>query len=117
MSLRKIVFKEALEETVSKVLNVLVGGQVANDYKKHVIDLSIARTDELIDTNVHSLKIVSYTTGATFSIKLFSPDKDALTESDLPPGSEIINLEPCNVYLSNPSQTGATLTIIVFKRV
>jgi hypothetical protein len=106
--IRDIVAKE-------NTLSILAHGLVASDYDLLSIDLGTARTDELIATGVISLGIIDATSGAQYSIKLFSPTKPALDQNILPPGSVIERLNKANVYLSNPVQPGSTLRILVFK--
>jgi len=88
---------------------------VANDYDLLVIDLSVARSDVLIASNVVSLAIISATSGATYSIKLFDTTKPALDQDVLKEGVTIERLNRAKVYLSNSAQSGASLKILVLK--
>jgi len=89
----------------------------ANDYEKLDIDLGIARTDEVIASNVHGFRILRRTAGAVFEIKMIDATKSPLNQDDLPNGAGLTDFEPTNLLLSNPAQSGYTLTIVVFKRV
>jgi len=89
---------------------------VSNDYEKIVLDLGTARTDVVVATNVISLKILRFTTGAIFTIKFIDATKSGLTQEDLPIGAEIVNFMPTNVLLTNTAQTGLSLELLVFRR-
>jgi len=113
------IAEKRLKELVEKLRRVLreeLGVYIiARDYDLLVLDLGVERSDELIATNVITLSIISATSGATYSIKLFSTDKPALSQDILPPSTTIERLNRANVYLSNPAQAGASLKILVFK--
>jgi putative heme iron utilization protein len=87
----------------------------ASGYNILNIDLSTARTDQLIAQNVNSFKILESTpTTAIYSIKLFSTTNPPLTQSIIPPGVVVQYLRRASMYLSNPAQSGVTLSILVF---
>jgi hypothetical protein len=106
----------AKDLTLKNLINA-VNINYANDYDLLTIDLSIARTDVLIATNVIALYVVDASSGATYSIKLFSTDRPALDQSVLPVGSGIERLDRANVYFSNPSRSGAYLKLLILRRV
>jgi hypothetical protein len=85
-----------------------------SDYNLLTIDLGVARTDVLIASNVIYLKVISATSGATYSIKLFDTTRPALDQSIIPVGSEITGIRRANVYLTNTAQSGYSLKILVF---
>ena len=89
----------------------------ANDYGKLTIDLGIARTDVVIATLVHGFRVMAYSTGAVFTLKLIDATKSGLTQADLPVGAEITDFEPTNLLLTNTAQAGLSLTLLVFRRV
>jgi len=89
----------------------------ANDYEKMVIDLGTARTDEVIAKSVHGFKVLRRTAGAVFEIKMIDATKTALNQDDIPDGGGLTEFEPTNLLLTNPTQAGYTLTLVVFKRV
>ena len=92
-----------------------VAGLSASDYDIISLDLSVARSDVLVASNVIFLKVLeSTTTNAVYSIKLFSTDKPPLTQSILPPGATLERLRRANVYVSNPPQPGSKLELLVF---
>jgi hypothetical protein len=109
--------EEVLRRVVREVLRDVILINYANDYDLLTIDLSTARTDVLIATNVISLYVVDASANATYSIKLFSTDRPALDQSVLPVGSGIERLERANVYLSNTAQSGAYLKLLILRRV
>jgi len=111
--LRELIAGIASETTLKSLRDTIS----ANDYDKLVIDLGVARTDAVIASHVHTLRVLRFSSGATFSIKLFSATKPALTQEDLPAGSEVVELEPTSVFLSNAAQAGLSLTLLVFRRV
>jgi hypothetical protein len=102
-------------DEIRMVLREELAPLYASDYNILTIDLGVARTDELVADNVVTLWIVSYTSGATFSIKLFDTTKPGLTQADLPPGTVIERLRLARVYLSNPAQAGYTLRLAVLR--
>ncbi len=89
----------------------------ANDYNPLTIDLGIARTDELIESNVIAFCVVDATSGATYSLKLFNTTKPAIDQSIAKPGFCLERLALANLYLTNSAQTGYVLKILVLKRV
>jgi len=89
----------------------------ANDYEKLDIDLGVARTDEVIATNVHGFRVLRRTAGATFELKMISAAKTPLNQNDIPDGGGLTGFEPTDLLLTNAAQTGYTLTLVVFKRV
>jgi len=89
----------------------------ANDYEKLDIDLGVARTDEIIATNVHGFRVLRRTEGAKFELKMIDATKTPLDQDDIRDGGGLIEFEPTDLLLTNPAQTGYTLTIVVFKRV
>jgi hypothetical protein len=97
-----------------KTLSTLTSSLVASDYDLLNIDLSVPRTDVLIASNVISLYVAGATSNAEYYIKLFSPDKPPLDNRILVPGATIERLNRANVYLSNPAQPGASLTLLIF---
>jgi len=90
---------------------------LANDYEKLIVDLGIARTDEVIAKNVHGFRILRRTAGATFELKMIDATKSALDQDDIADGGGLIGFEPTDLLLTNTAQAGYTLTIVVFKRV
>jgi len=113
-----------IEETASEiarrmkaVLSPLVDTISANDYEKLVIDLGVARTDEVIARNVHGFRILRRTAGAKFRIKMIDATKTPLDQDDLPDGGGLTEFEPTDLLLTNPAQSDYSLTIVVFKRV
>jgi hypothetical protein len=97
-------------------ISALMTGLTASDYDIISLDLSVARTDVLIASNVIFLKILESTTStALYTLKLFSTAKPGLTQAVLPPGSVIERLRRASVYVSNTAQaTGTKLDILVF---
>jgi len=89
----------------------------ANDYEKLNIDLGIARTDEVIASNVHGFRILRRTAGATFELKMIDATKDSLNQDDLPDGSGLIEFEPTDLLLTNTAQAGITLKLVVASRI
>jgi hypothetical protein len=98
------------------VISAMLTGLTASDYNIISLDLSIARTNVLIASNVIFLKILESTTStAEYTLKLFSTTKPGITQAILPPGSMIERLRRANVYVSNPAQlAGTKLDIFVF---
>jgi hypothetical protein len=94
----------------------LLTGLSASDYDIISLDLSVARTDVLIASNVIFLKILESTTAnALYTIKLFSTAKPGITQEIAPPGTVFERLRRANVYVSNPAQLPATkLVMFVF---
>jgi hypothetical protein len=94
----------------------LLPGLTASDYDIISLDLSVARTDVLVASNVIFLKVLESTTPyATYTIKLFDPSKPPITQDIAPPGWSSERLRRANVYVSNPSQpTGYRLDLFVF---
>jgi hypothetical protein len=94
----------------------LLPGLTASDYNIISLDLSVARTDVLIASNVIFLKVLESTTSnASYTIKLFDPSKPPITQSMLPPGGVIERLRRASVFVSNPAQpTGYRLDLFVF---
>jgi hypothetical protein len=87
----------------------------ASGYNVMDIDLGVARSDQLIALNVISFKILESTTpSAIYNIKLFSTANPPLTETIIPPGTIVQHLRRASLYLSNPAQTGVTLSILIF---
>ena len=90
---------------------------LANGYKVLTIDLGTANTDALIASNVVSLSVLSISSGASASIKLFSTSNDPIDiPGDLDVGDGIANLAGADVYLTNTAQSGDTLKLLVFTR-
>jgi len=119
-SVRSIVIEKALREygvAKESTLLVLIRTQSANDYEKLDIDLGVARTDEVIASNVHGFRILRRTAGATFELKMIDATKTPLNQDDIPDGGGLTGFEPTDLLLTNTAQTGYTLTIVVFKRV
>jgi hypothetical protein len=98
------------------VISAMLTGLTASDYDIISLNLSVARTDALIASNVIFLKILESTTStALYTLKLFSTAKPGLTQAVLPPGSVIERLRRASVYVSNTAQaTGTRLDILVF---
>jgi hypothetical protein len=96
--------------------DLLLSGLTASDYDIISIDLSTARTDELVASNVIFLKILESTPStAQYTLKLFSPTRKAITQVIAPPGTTIERLRRANVYVSNPAQpAGYKLDLFVF---
>jgi hypothetical protein len=87
----------------------------ASDYNIISLDLSTARTDALVASNVIFLKVLESTTqGAQYTLKLFSTAKPEITQVIAPPGWASERLRKANVYVSNPAQTGARLDLFIF---
>ena len=85
--------------------NSLLLGLTASDYDIISLDLSTARTDELVASNVIFLKILESTPStAQYTLKLFSTTKKTITQDIAPPGTTIERLRRANVYVSNPAQ-------------
>jgi hypothetical protein len=98
------------------VISSLLTGLTASDYNIISLDLSTARTDALVASNVIFLKVLESTTStAEYTLKLFSTAKPGITQSILPPGSMIERIRRASVYVSNPAQpAGTKLDIFVF---
>jgi hypothetical protein len=91
------------------VISDLLSGLTASDYDIISLDLSVARTDVLVASNVVFLKILESTTStALYTLKLFSTTKPGLSQNIIPPGSTIERLRRANVYVSNPAQASST---------
>ncbi|MCC5990207.1 MAG: hypothetical protein LM558_01680 [Thermosphaera sp.] len=105
----------ASESTLGTVAS-LVTGLSALDYDIISLDLSTARTDELIASNVVFLKILESTPStAQYTLKLFSTTKKTITQDIAPPGTAFERLRRASVYVSNPAQsTGTKLDLFVF---
>jgi hypothetical protein len=104
----------ASESTLSTVAS-LVAGFLASDYDIISLDLSTARTDALVASNVIFLKILESTTDtAQYTLKLFDTTKKGITQDMAPPGTTIEKLRRANVYISNPAQPGARLDLFIF---
>jgi hypothetical protein len=106
----------AKDLTLNNLINA-VSINYANDYDLLTIDLSTARTDELIATNVTALYVVDASAFATYSIKLFNTTKPALDQSVLRVGTGIERLDRASIYFSNPSQSGLYVKLLILKRV
>jgi hypothetical protein len=95
--------------------NSLVAGLLASDYDIISLDLSTARTDALVASNVIFLKILESTTStAQYTLKLFDTTKKGITHDIAPPGTTIERLRRAKVYVSNPAQPGARLDLFIF---
>jgi len=95
--------------------NSLLLGLTASDYDIISLDLSTARTDELVASNVVFLKILESTPStAQYTLKLFSTTKKTITQDIAPPGTTIERLRRASVYVSNPAQPGIRLDLFVF---
>jgi hypothetical protein len=93
----------------NRLLDLLLPGLTASDYDIISIDLSTARTDELVASNVVFLKILESTSStAQYTLKLFSPTRKAITQDIAPPGTVIERLRRTSVYVSNPAQPAGT---------
>jgi len=91
-------------------------GRIMSDYEIITVDLSTERSDELLASNVQGLVVLSADAGATFSIKLFDKNHDAITETDLAALNNMIaDIEPCDVYISNSAQSGLTVRFFIAK--
>jgi len=108
---------EDLRRAIGKFVQTHMKTVSANDYEKLDIDLGVARTDEIIATNVHGFRILRRTAGATFELKMINATKTPLNQNDLPDGSGLTEFEPTNLLLTNVAQAGYSLTLVVFKRV
>jgi len=109
-----LLSSRASESTLSTVAS-LVTGLSALDYDIISLDLSTARTDELVASNVVFLKILESTPStAQYTLKLFSPTGKAITQDIAPPGTVIERLRRASVYVSNPAQPGTRLDLFVF---
>ena len=103
---------------LQQAISQLLYPNAPNGYRVLDIDLGTARTASLVADNVVSLTIADITPGATASIILFAPDNDPIiVPNDLGVGSSITNIEPANLYVSNPAQTGSSLKLIVLTRI
>jgi hypothetical protein len=98
------------------IIASLLPGLTASDYNIISLDLSVARTDVLIASNVIYLKVLESTTiTATYTLKLFDPSKPGITQAIAPPGWASERLRRANVYVSNPAQpAGTKLDLFVF---
>jgi hypothetical protein len=97
------------------VISAMLRGLTASDYNIISLDLSVARTDVLIASNVIFLKVLESTTStALYTIKLFDPSKPGVSQAVAPPGIVFERLRRANVYVSNPAQTGARLDLFIF---
>ncbi|MCC5990381.1 MAG: hypothetical protein LM558_02575 [Thermosphaera sp.] len=95
--------------------NSLLPGLTASDYDIISLDLSTARTDELVASNVIFLKVLESTPStAQYTLKLFSTTKKAITQDIAPPGTVIERLRRASVYVSNPAQPNTRLDLFVF---
>jgi hypothetical protein len=96
--------------------NSLLSGLFASDYDIISLDLSMARTDALVASNVIFLKILESTTStARYTLKLFDIAKKGITQDIAPPGTTIERLRRARVYVSNPAQaSGTKLDLFVF---
>ena len=94
----------------------LLPGLTASDYNIISLDLSVARTNVLVASNIIFLKVLESTTStAEYTLKLFSTAKPGITQDILPPGSMIERIRRASVYVSNPAQpAGTKLDIFVF---
>jgi hypothetical protein len=101
---------------LNRLLDLLLPGLTASDYDIISLDLSTARTDVIIASNVIFLKILESTTStAQYTLKLFDTTKKVITQDMTPPGTTIERLRRARVYVSNPAQaTGTKLDIFVF---
>jgi len=98
----------ASEATLSNMTS-LVTGLSALDYDIISLDLSTARTDALVASNVVFLRILDSTTGtAQYTLKLFATTKKTITQDIAPPGTAIERLRRASVYVSNPAQPAGT---------
>jgi len=109
----RTVIREEIREAIVTQANTIS----ANDYEKIEIDLGIARTDEVIATNVHGFRVLRRTEGAVFDIKMIDATRSPLNQDDIPDGGGLTEFQPTNLLLTNPAQSGYSLTIVVFKRV
>jgi hypothetical protein len=93
----------------------LVTGLSALDYDIISLDLSTARTDDLVASNVIFLRILDSTTStAQYTLKLFATTKKTITQDIAPPGTAFERLRRASVYVSNPAQpTGTKLDLLV----
>jgi hypothetical protein len=98
----------ASESTLGTVAS-LVTGLSAVDYDIISLDLSTARTDDLVASNVIFLRILDSTTStAQYTLKLFSTTKKTVTQDMAPPGTVFERLRRASVYVSNPAQPAGT---------
>jgi hypothetical protein len=98
----------ASEDTLGTVAS-LVTGLSALDYDIISLDLSTARTDALVASNVVFLRILDSTTGtAQYTLKLFATTRKTITQDMAPPGTAFERLRRASVYVSNPAQPAGT---------
>jgi len=109
--------KETTLSSISGIVTVHMKTISANDYEKLNIDLGVARTDAVIASNVHGFRILRRTAGAVCEVKMIDATKTPLNQDDIPDGGGLVEFEPTDLLLTNPAQTGYTLTLVVFKRV
>jgi len=102
-------------QTVVVVKDLVGLDKLANDYDILSLDLGIARNDALIASYAVSMCVVDATSGATYSFKFFSTSKPALDQAVLGKGVCIEKLNRANIYLTNPSQSGYFLKLLVWK--
>ena len=110
-----VALKGALDSIGADSLRVVSVGLFARDYDYLRIDLSRSRSDELIAQDVVTLCVVDASSGVTYTIKLFDPSKPGLDQVALKPGVCIDRLWRANVYLSNSSQPGSYLRLLLLK--
>jgi hypothetical protein len=95
--------------------NSLLSNLLASDYDIISLDLSTARTDELVASNVIFLMILESTTStAQYTLKLFDMTKKTITQDVAPPGTVFERLRRARVYVSNPAQPDAKLDLFIF---
>jgi hypothetical protein len=98
----------ASEATLNNMASLLPG-LTALDYDIISLDLSTARTDALVASNVVFLRILDSTTStAQYTLKLFSTTRKAITQDIAPPGTVFERLRRASVYVSNPAQPDGT---------
>ncbi len=115
MSIR--IDKDKLLSAIATDLQNVFQSEIANDYRLLTIDLSTARTDSLEIDNVISFCIVDVSSGATYSIKLFSTTNDPIDQSIAGKGFCVEGLAKASIYLTNSAQPGYYLKLLVLRRV
>jgi hypothetical protein len=88
---------------------------VATSYDLLTIDLSTARTDSLVGSSVIAFCIVSASSGATYSFKLFSTSNPAISQSIASAGFCMQGLDHASIYFTNTAQSGLSVTLLVLK--
>jgi len=85
-----------------------------NKATKLALDLGTARTNVEIASDIIGFQVLSYTTGATFTLTLVFADDSSITldQTELSP-TDYVDFNIDTLRLTNPAQSGYSLVLLV----